>query len=204
MTPYDFTATPEAMEITIDGVARNYMIDVNIENAADFVNFISAKFQTLSVGAIATVQYDTTLLHPSPMSLLAVTGGDGQDQPVEGQQLAAPGTHQFTYAANFSHRSRGLQGFAMIVYRCENIWCDLTSNISGSPRLITVAEGIPDPSPTTSGMVGQLGGMAGAYTPALYNRTICTNLTLLYSNSFYVHRCTYQSQAAHTQPLWDR
>eukprot|EP01045_Picozoa_sp_COSAG04_P034903 COSAG04_NODE_7835_length_1061_cov_1.102911_1_plen_353_part_11 len=159
LIPYDFQSQPEDLILDINGQLQQFEVNIDVRNAADLINLIQPQVsETLEM----TAEYGVELRLPSAMSLQSIRGIENETQPLRGEYFG-PGLHRLDYFPDDLNRNVQQQAFAIFVYRCIDSTdaCERKANISGSPRLITVAVPVPDPSPTTSVMVGDLGGTAG-------------------------------------------
>jgi hypothetical protein len=160
LVPWDFQQQPEDLILDINGVLQQFEVNINVRNAGDFIALI----QPLIADAVEmTAEYGIELKLPSQMSQAAIRSLQNESQPLKGSYYG-PGLHRMDYfPRDLASRNVPQQAFAIFVYRCIDSTdaCERKANISGSPRLVTVATPVPDPSPTTSVMVGDIGGVAG-------------------------------------------
>lgn len=162
LIPYDFRTQAEDLILDINGVLQQFEVKVNVRHAGDLIALI----QPLVADSIEmTPEYGIEFKLPSKMSTDSIRGINNESQPLRGGYYG-PGLHRLDYFGHELDRNVEQQAFAIFVYRCVDSTdaCERKINISGSPRLVTVATAEPDPSPTTSVMVGDLGGTAGADT----------------------------------------
>jgi hypothetical protein len=174
---HDFTAVAENLVIELDGESRDYKLEQNIRNAADLAEFLMTRFKLLGIKAIATgcpadcgsyckycSDHGKQRVFPSSWSQsLMINPSDNTSQPIPGS-FAGKGLYKFQYLGNATGGQKPSRELALFVFHCTDPTdpkCDLKTNISSSPHSVMITEAIPDPSPITSGMRGQLGGIAG-------------------------------------------
>lgn len=177
ITPHDFTAVSEKFTVEVNGVPKDYTLNLNVKDASDLAKFFNERFAAFSVAAQAVAcpdkcdpfcrycsEHGKRVVYPSDWSKQTMKSIDNSSQPLTSTYVGS-GRYRFDYFANGTTYQDPKREVLLIVYHCHNFQdpnCDLRSNISDIPRQLMITASDPDPSPVTSGMIGTLGGKAGS------------------------------------------